>query len=211
MIVFNLSQALTKVLSSHLKPVKNILPSLHWDLELITIGLDQCVIACERNTQYIMLFCAMSREQFLHFPELFQDRFWREVMALSPQISQRDKNAFIRYLLTASDDQYYQLNPNPLEEGKLHTIIENLEYRTIAEKVALPADGKAALQYTLPINGRKRKNSDSSPLENFRDICLSMAEEVRIHEQHLKDIASPITGREENIVKVDFNKPRNKR
>ncbi|TVZ40828.1 hypothetical protein P886_0159 [Alteromonadaceae bacterium 2753L.S.0a.02] len=208
MILFNVSQTLSKVLASHLKPAKHVEPHLVWDLELITVGAEQCIIACEQQSQYLMLFCGLKGEQMRHFPEIFEDRLWREVMALCPQLSKQEKTAFARYLVAASEEQFYQLNPNPLEEGRFHKLIENLEYRVIAEKMPLPSDGKSALQYTLPINGKVRKKTEDSPLALYRELCWLMAEDCKEQARLAKEAASPVTGREENIVMVDFNKKR---
>lgn len=208
MILFNVSQTLSKVLASHLKPAKNISPHLVWDMELIIVGAERCIIACEQQSQYIMLFCGLQGEQMRHFPEVFEDRLWREVLTLCPQLSKAEKSAFAKYLLAATEEQFYQLNPNPLEEGRFQKIIEDLEYRLIAEKMPLPIDGKSALQYTLPINGKIRKKTEDSALARYRELCWLMAEDCKEQARIAKELASPITGREENIVKVDFNKRR---
>ena len=208
MIRFDLSKALAKPLGKHLKPAKVFEPELWWRAELAVIGAEICVIAQEQYTQYIMVLCALENDDFSRFPQLFRERFCREAAAICKQAGLYDNKTLMTQLGKLLEAQHYQLDPEPLEEGKLTKVIEKLERRYLYDGVPLPSDGRSAFEFSYPINSRKPKTqSDEQPsaAEAMGNLCLNLIEDLIAKEQpEIPEIISS----DDNIVRVDFARQR---
>ncbi|TVZ37969.1 hypothetical protein P886_2318 [Alteromonadaceae bacterium 2753L.S.0a.02] len=211
MIKFNISKSLSDALSNHLQPEKSRTPNLIWNAELITVGTELCVVTLEHYSEYVMVFCGLERRDFLHFPSLFQERFWREVSVLCPEIKKQERNAFANHLLRMTDEQYYQMEPTPSNQHKILTVAEHLEYLSIVEGKPLPIDCQSAFEYGLRFNDDENDEFSEkiSPVELFRDICKHFVEEFRYHERVKKGDSPLVLGRSENVIRVDFKKKPN--
>lgn len=206
MIKFNISKSLSDALSNHFEPTENRTPNLIWNAELITIGSELCIVTQEHYSEYVMIFCGLKRRDFLHFPAIFQDRFWREVAVLCPEIDREERYAFANHLLQMTDDQYYQMEPSTANQNKILEIAEHMEYVSIVEGKSLPVDGQAAFEYALKFNDNEDDEFSETltPVELFRDMCKHFVEEFRFNERMRQGRYSNVISREENIIRVDF-------
>lgn len=209
MMHFNLTKELAKPLSKHLKPARLLQPDLIWRGDIALIGSDLCVVMQEQHSQYIMVMCGLRNEDFTHFPILFRDRFWREAAAICKQGNVYDTQVLAKYLNQLCEKQYYQLDPEPLEEGKLTKVMEKLERRFLYDRLPLPVDGRAAFEFSFQINSKQAKIEQGkgklSPAEMLGNICLNLIE-IRMEEE--KKAADPVLFEEDNIVRVDFARRR---
>lgn len=210
MIKFNISKSLSDALSSHLEPEQNCTPKLIWNAELITVGADFCVVAQEHYSEYVMIFCGLDRRDFLHFPAIFQDRFWREVAVLCPEISREERFAFANHLLRMTDEQYYQMEPSTANQHKMLLIAEHLEYLSIVEGKPLPLDSQSAFEYALLFNDVEDSEPGEilTPVELFQEMCKHFVDEFRYHERLNKGDYPQIVARENNVIRVDFRQQR---
>jgi len=210
MMQLYLSNALAKPLGKHLKPAKRLQPDLVWRADIAQIGAHVCVVAQEQHSQYVMVLCGLGESDFQRFPELFQERFWHELAAICKQAGIYDTGTLVAQLSELADEQHYQLDPEPLEEGRLTRTLEKLERGVLYENQPLPLDGRAAFEFSYAINARQSKedrtNGNSSPAETLGNICLNLIENAMERERQ-KPLES-ITSVEDNIIKVDFSRSR---
>ena len=212
MMQFFVSTGLAKGLGPHVKPNKNLEPSLLWRADVAQIGADTCVVAQEVYSKYIMVFCGLDREGFRNFPELFRERFWREATALCLQGTNFEQDSLIGSLSSLCDQQHYQLDPIPREEDRIMNITEKLERQFLYEKQPLPIDGKAAFKFGIQVNGHKRQRdgqpSAPSPMELFRGACLDLVEDALEQGTFMVPSNSAVISEVDNVVTVDFGRNR---
>ena len=212
MMQFFVSKELAKGLGPHVKPVKNLEPSLLWRADMTQIGTDICVVAQEVYSKYVMVFCGLDRDGFRNFPELFRERFWREGTALCLQGTGFEQDALIGSLSSLCDQQHYQLDPVPREEDRIMNITEKLERQFLYEKQPLPINGKAAFKFGIQVNGHKREREGQvaapSPMELFRGACLDLVEHVLEESENSVQANSAVISEIDNVVTVDFGRNR---
>ena len=203
MIRFDLSRELAKPLARHLKPARSGEPLLLWRADVAMIGADVCVVAQEQQTQYLMVLCGLSSDQFSHFPALFRERFWRETAAICKQAGLYDSQTLARSLGALCDQQHYQLDPLPQEEGPISKTLEKLERRFLYEDLPLPIDGRSAFEFGFELNSKlsraARESGQPCAAEALGNLCLNLIEaEMEISS------AGAVTSVEDNVVTVDF-------
>jgi len=207
MIQFMLSRHLAKSLARHLKPAKAIQPNLVWRADIALIGAEVCVVMQEQHSQYVMVFCGLSDQDFARFPELFKERFWREAAALCKQANIFDNGTLYTCLNALCEEQVYQLDPELLEEGKIPKVIEKLERLFLYEKQPLPTDGKSAFTFGFRINTSLPKaaqiQGQSNAAENLGNMCLNM---IEMEVERQKQANDPVISVADNIVTVDFGR-----
>lgn len=216
MIRFELSKTLAKPLSAHLRPPQEGAVDLIWRADAALIGSDLCVVAQEQYSQYIMVFCGLRSEDFANFPQLFCDRFWREAAAICKQAGLHDTITLAKQLQAMGKEQCYQLDREPLEEGKLTKTIEKLERRLLYDRLPLPTDGKAAFEFSFAINSKKSASQQQagqpSAAEVFGDLCLNLIDaalEAKGAQQTEDPVAhANVVSIQNNIVTVDFARQR---
>lgn len=54
----------------------------HWFVHMVTLERRKCVLAMEEQTRFVMLFCGLTKPDFVQFPILFADRLWRTIVAV---------------------------------------------------------------------------------------------------------------------------------
>ena len=221
MILVNVSRELAKPLGQHVRParipeLKRLQPDLLWRAEVAQIGADTCVVAEELYTGYLLVFCGLSRQDFAHFPEVFGDRLLREATAICKLAELYDSPTLVRHLKILLYEQQYVLNPEPLEEGRLVTVLETLEYQFLYDRQPLPTDSRAAFEFGYSLNTRRPKNGrqqdppgyQPSALEALGNLCLNLMEPHIEAEQELIQTGLPaadnILPDTDNIVRVDF-------
>jgi len=205
MIQFNLSKNLAKPLARHLKPAKVIQPDLVWRADVALIGAYVCIVMQEQHSQYIMVLCGLNQEDFANFPQLFRERFWREAAALCRQANLYDNATLHSCLNALCEQQYYQLDPEPLEEGKITKVMEKLERLFLHERHPLPTDGKSAFSFGFQINTRLPKAAQlagqANAAEVMGNICLNLIEAELARQAKANN---PVLSVADNIVTVNF-------
>lgn len=212
MIQFYVSKGLAKVLGPHLKPAKNMEPTLLWRAEVAQIGTDTCVVAQEVYSNYVMVFCGLGKDEFRRFPDIFRERFWREATALCLQGTSFDQGSLIHHLSALGEEQYYQLDPLPQEEGRITQVTEKLERLFLHDGEPLPIDGKSAFRFGIEVNGSKAKRAEASgkpsAMEAFRGLCLDLVEQMIEQDQNQESSNSAVISEVDNVVTVDFGRNR---
>lgn len=210
MIRIDISKPLAKPLAAHIGPAKQGLPSLAWRADVAMIGAQPCVVAEEQFSRYVMVLCDLGKEDFLRFPELFRERFCSELAAICGQADLHNKQTLFVELNRLCEPQHFQLDPEPLEEGRISKTIDRLERRLVLDKQPLPVDGRAAFEFTFPINagrkGRDKGNEAPNAAEILGNLCLKMIERQLESRQPEALIVSEV----ENVVRVDFARQRNR-
>ncbi len=205
MMQFLLSPAAMKPLAVHRKPQPHVHPDLIWRADLKLIGADPCMVLQEQHSQYIMVLCGLTQENFRDFPTLIQDRFWREATALCKQANLFDTPVLAKHLNDLAGTQHYLPDPEPPEEGKLLKVMEKLERRFLYDRQPLPKDGKEAFAFGFQINTRLPKipqmQGQSNPAEVLGNLCLNLVETAVEQERKAND---PVVSVEDNIVTVNF-------
>ncbi len=199
------TRELAKALGRHVKPARNGDADLLWRADLKIIGMEACVVLQEQQTGYILLLCGLNADQFASFPQLLQDRFWRELASICQQAGLYDKAKLIESLQALATEQHYQLDPEPPEEGKIISVMEKLERRVLYDNLPLPVDGRSAFDFGFLINTRLSKqaaqNGDSNAAEGLGNLCLNLIE-MRLEAENL----SPVVSIDDNVVSVDFSR-----
>lgn len=203
------SKTLIKPLAKLVKPAKITQAAFSWRAELALIGDQACVVVEELYSHYIMVFCGIDNQDFAHFQDLFSDRFCREMSAICAQANLYDSTTLFKLILPMTQPQHYQLDPEPLEEGKIIKTIEKLERQFLYEKRALPINGKAAFEFTFAMNNRTAKSADAvnkrSPAQVIGDYCLNLVEEKMRNSPQPTESKNPLVSeRRDNIIQVDF-------
>ena len=83
MLQFHLSKTLAKQMQSLLVPAPDIRPEgMQWYAQGISLLGEQCILAIEAHSRYLMVFCNLPITELENFPLLFRERLWREVIAV---------------------------------------------------------------------------------------------------------------------------------
>lgn len=154
MIQISVSKLLAKPLGRHLQPARILQPDLYWYAEVEMIGSYTCVVAQEQSTQYLMVLCGLSGDDFSGFPQLFAERFYREAAAICKQAGLYDDRTLTTHLAALCEEQHIHLNPEPMEEGPISRTFEQLERLFLYDRLPLPCDGSSAFEFTFPVNNR---------------------------------------------------------
>jgi hypothetical protein len=205
MIQFFLTRDLAKPLGKHLKPARLQASDLIWQADIAMIGTQPCVVAHEQQSNYIMVMCGLTETEFSNFPDYFAERFWREALAICMQVARHERPVLEKYLKALCQQQHFQLDPAPMEEGKISQTLEKLERLFLHEKEPLPESAREAFAFGVRINTRPRRSREQepslSPMDILGNICMTLIEERMAAE---KQAMNPVITRENNIVRVDF-------
>lgn len=207
MIQIDISTTLAKPLARHLKPAKVTNANFVWRAEMAMIGPEVCVVAQERYTQYVLVMCGLTKPEFAQFPHLFCDRFLREAMALCKQAKIYDNKTLNHKLSVLCASPHIQLDPEPVEDGKILTVTETLERQFLYEEQPLPTTGRAAFEFGFKLNNRKVKpgaNAKFNAAQSMVNLCLNLLADIPDPQPAIPEIVAT----EENIVRVDFARNR---
>jgi hypothetical protein len=205
MIQFFLTKDLAKPLGKHLKPARLQAADLIWKADIAMIGTHPCVVAHEQQSNYIMVMCGLTTAGFSHFPDYFAERFWREALAICTQVTRHERPVLEKHLKALCQQQHFQLDPQPIEEGKISKTLEKLERLFLHEKEPLPESAREAFAFGVRINTRPQRSQypepSLSPMDILGNICIALIEE-RIAAE--KQAMNPVITCEGNIVRVNF-------
>lgn len=208
MIQFNISKALAKPLGKFIKPAKHSEGGLIWRADIAQIGLKSCVVLEEQNSRYVMVLCGLKKGDFANFPNVFQQRFWRESAAICKRLALYDTSTLAKYLQMVGQVQRYQLDTEPMEQGRIVEVKDELERRFLRQPDLLPVDGKSAFEFAFSINNRKPTSDQMagvSAVEALAEICLNLIE-VAMEQETSYASRNRIAACGDNVVRVDFSR-----
>jgi hypothetical protein len=214
MIEFHLSQTLAKDLDMHLAEPRSADPgALQWYAHRVTIARRKCVIAIELQSRYAMVFCGLTKTEFEYFPEIFQDRLWREVISICELDDDNDIADMSELVLNLSVEQHYATGSNRSVQSHLRQVADELAWMVDNDVHRLPISGSEAFAFGLSANEMLRSTREHKdyfqPLVVFRDFWLGLIKTVREqsaqkYQQHPKPLIMPGNSGQDNVIRVDF-------
>lgn len=214
MIDFHLSQTLAKDLTMHVCEETAINPSgLQWYAHRITIARRKCIIAMEEQSRYAMVFCGLTKTEFEYFPEIFQDRLWREVISLCELDDDDDIAEMSELVLNLSVEQHYSPGSNRSVQSHIRQVANELSWMVDNDVYRLPMSGSEAFAFGLSANEMLRSTSERKgyfqPFLVFRDFWLGLLKQVRQQSAEKyapAQLSHAPRGKagENNIIHVDF-------
>ena len=178
MIQFYLSNALSSDLKMHLEEKSEPdFQALQWYAHRVTIDRRKCVITMERQSRYTIVFCGLTKPDFENFPQIFQERLWREVVSIT-QPEDDDLHIISDLALDISVEHHYQAGTDRSVMAHINQVAELLEIIVTHYGEALPLTDSDAFAFGIRANEtpRKRKNDKDYfyPIEVFRELWLGM-------------------------------------
>lgn len=214
MLQIHLSNALIKVLKPHLNEAIQVdATALQWYGHYSTIGDCGCIVLMELQSRYAMVFCGQNPEDIEFFPDILQDRLWREVCVITQLESPlpEDEIAMLSDIaLDLSSSQHFQKGSDPSVTAHIAQVFDQLRYMVEVEGYPLPEHGADAVSFGLQVNEsyRKRKGDIDYfvPLEVFRDFWLGLIDVVK-NKKPGRATSIKFDSDEQskdNVIKVDF-------
>lgn len=212
MLQIHLSNSLAKVLHRHLEsPTQADSAALQWYAHYAVVAGRGCIVLMELQSRYAMVFCGHSEEQVEFFPDMLQDRLWREVCVITQlegPLPEPDVAVLSDIALDLSSDQHFQKGSDPSVTAHIVQVFDQLRYMVEQEGYPLPEEGADAMSFGLQANDmlRKRKGDKEYfvPLEVFRDFWLGLIDVVQQTPSKPKPIKFDDEQEGENIIHVDF-------
>ena len=175
MLHFHLSKNLEKDLAQHIAPstIAALHPQ-HWYLQKITVLRRKCIIAMEEKSRYAMVFSGLTKTEIARFPEIFQERLWRESMSVCQL--EEDGNARLSDLvLNTSQLQTYEVGSDRSVQAHLQDAVHQFQWE-IDDMGRLPETREENFVAGLRINDTPRTIRGSKnhiwPIEQFRGDWL---------------------------------------
>lgn len=177
MLRLHLSKNLEKDFAPHIAP--NAIAALHpqhWYLQKITVLRRKCVIAMEEKSRYAMVFSGLTKNDFAGFPEIFQERLWRESMAIC-QLDDEENARLSELVLNTSQLQSYEIGSD--RSVQAHLKDASWQFRWDVDEIGrLPATSEGHFVAGLRINDTIRTVRGSKtwivPVEQFRAEWLRL-------------------------------------
>jgi len=180
MIQFHLTKKLAKDLKKHVQPKAEInYQAMQWYANVVTVARRKCIIAMELQSRYVMIFCGMTKEELEQFPKIFQERLWREVLALcGEEVNEDVLKKLSDQVLSLANEQNYQEGHDRSVSTHMNQVAQSLEIYVQYQGYDLPVSSAAAFEFGVRENQmiRKRKaNKDYfRPIEVFREFWLHL-------------------------------------
>lgn len=207
MLHLYLSKALAKPMGIHIQGRAPETALLLWKADIAQIGDQICVVANELQSNYLMVLCGLESMDFSEFPERFAERLWREASAICARERRYERALLDRHLQNLFARQYYQLDPQPPEFGRIGRTMEKLERLVLHEGQTLPSTDKEAFEFGIRINSLRSRSAIEaglpSPLDTFGNICMGLASESIKQEQAR---SNPVISEIDNVIRVDFGR-----
>ncbi len=214
MIDFHLSKILAKDLNMHLSEVTTAQSSgLQWYAHRVTIARRKCIIAMELQSRYAMVFCGLTKTEFEYFPEIFQDRLWREVISLCELDDDDDIAEMSELVLNISVEQHYDTSNNRSVQSHIRQVADELSWMVDNDVYRLPMSGTEAFAFGLSANEMLRSTSERKdyfqPFLVFRDFWIGLLQHVRQqsaekYTSQKKQVSPREKNDANNVIRVDF-------
>ena len=157
MLQFYLSNALSRDLKMHLEEKSDPdFQALQWYAHRVTIDRRKCVIAMERQSRYAMVFCGLTKRDFENFPQIFQERLWREVVSIT-QLENDDIPIISELALDISVEHHYQPGSDRSVMAHINQVAELLEIIVYHYGEGLPLTDNDAFAFGIRANETPRK------------------------------------------------------
>ena len=154
--------------------------AMQWHGHRVLVRRRKCIIMMELQSRYCMVFCGLTKPDFKRFPELFEDRLWREVLAICRQNEQPGKKLAVMAKRVAAE-QIYQPRHHRSVQGHIDNIAFYLD-DTAWQADRLPANPEEEFAFGLQMNQSPSRRKDQKgyicPAEVFRDIWMGMLAQV---------------------------------
>lgn len=214
MLQIHLSNSLAKVLKQHVEPaVAEDSSALQWYGHYGDVAGRGCIILMELQSRYAMVFCGYSNDQLEFFPDMVQDRLWREVCVITQldgPLPEQEVSLLSDIALDLSSNQHFQKGTDPSVVAHISQVFDQLRHMVEQEGYPLPREGADAMSFGLQANDmlRKRKGEKDYfvPLEVFRDFWLGLIDVVQNQPSKPSVIKFDDSNEGENIIHVDFKK-----
>jgi len=181
MIQFHLSKALSSDLAMHLQEREGIEKrAMQWFGHRVFVQRRKCVIMMELQSRYSMAFCGLTKPDFKRFPELFEDRLWREVVAIC-QPNEANAAKLTGFAEQVAAGQIYAPGHDRSVQAHINEVAWCLDDMSW-EAGRLPADPGEEFAFGVHMNEGPRSHKGQKryfvPLEVFRDSWMGMLAEV---------------------------------
>lgn len=214
MLQIHLSQSLTKELGSHLQEAIEAEPTaLQWYAHKVVVARRKCLVMMEYQSRYAMVFCGLTKHEFDNFPELLQERIWREVNIISQlddSLTEDDFAILSDLTLDLTANQYYQRGSDRSVMTHISQVVEDLKSSVEDDGFELPTTSNEAIHFGLGVNDMYRKRKDDKdyfvPLEVFTGFWLGLVDVVKSKVGDGAKARAAITHSEDNVIHVDFGK-----
>lgn len=214
MLQIHLSQSVAKELEGHLQEPKKPEPTaLQWFAHKVVIARRKCLILMEYQSRYAMVFCGLTKKQFDNFPDILQERIWREVNIISQldeSLTEDDFAILSDLTLDLTATQYYQRGSDRSVMSHISQVVEDLKASVEEDGFELPTTSNEAIHFGLGVNDilRKRKSDKDYfvPLEVYTGFWLGLVDVVKSKMGDSGKASSAITHSEDNVIHVDFGK-----
>jgi len=165
--------------------------ALQWYAHRVTIAQRKCVITMERQSRYAIVFCGLTKSDFENFPQIFQERLWREVISIT-QPEDDDLPIISNLVLDMTGKHHYQPGSDRSVMAHINQVVEHLEIIINHHDAPLPTNDSDAFAFGIQANETPRKRKIDKdyfyPIEVFKDLWLGMFNIVKKsavnHEQH---------------------------
>ncbi len=214
MIQFHLSKDLATDLAIQPQASSDADPgSMHWYAHRVTISRRKCIIAMEQQSRYAMVFCGLTKQDFVQFPSLFQERLWREVCAatqLESPLSAADIELLSDLALSLCAEQHYQPGHDRSVTSHINQVKEHLEAAVLYDGYPLPVDDDDALSFGIQANQMLRKCKGDKdyfvPLQVFSDFWLGLLRHLNGEQPTSRQSSTGSTQPlPDNVISVNFN------
>ena len=214
MLQIHLSQSLAKELESHLQDAMEAEPTaLQWFAHKVTVARRKCLVMMEYQSRYAMVFCGLTKKEFDNFPDLLQERMWREVNIISQlddSLTEDDFAILSDLTLDLAATQYYQKGTDRSVMSHISQVVEDLRVSVEYDGFELPTNTNEAIHFGLGVNDilRKRKGDKDYfvPLEVYTGFWLGLVDVVKSKMGTGQTAKAAVTHSEDNVIHVDFGK-----
>jgi len=180
MIQFHLTKKLAKDMKEHVQLSTEVNhQAMQWYANIVTVARRKCIIAMELQSRYVMIFCGMTKEEFEQFPKTFQERLWREVLALcEEEVNENVLTRISDQVLCLANEQNYQEGHDRSVSTHINQVAQSLEIYVQYQGYDLPVSSAAAFEFGVRENQMIRKRKEDKdyfrPIEVFREFWLHL-------------------------------------
>lgn len=214
MLQIHLSQSLAKELESHLQETIAAEPTaLQWYAHKVVVDRRKCLVMMEYQSRYAMVFCGLTKKEFDNFPDMLQERIWREVNIISQldeSLTEDDFAILSDLTLDLTATQYYQRGSDRSVMSHISQVVDDLRSSVEDDGFELPTNSNEAIHFGLGVNDmfRKRKGDKDYfvPLEVYTGFWLGLVEVVKSKTGDAAKAKAAIIHSEDNVIHVDFGK-----
>lgn len=214
MLQIHLSQSLVKDMQSHVQEAIEPEPTaLQWFAHKVVVARRKCLVMMEYQSRYAMVFCGLTKKEFEEFPDLLQERIWREVNIISQldeSLNEEDFAILSDLTLDLTSSQYYQRGSDRSVMSHISQVVEDLKASVEVDGFALPTTSNEAIHFGLGVNDvMRRRKSDKDyfvPLEVYTGFWLGLVDVVKSKMGESTKASDAVTHCEDNVIHVDFGK-----